>query len=660
MNTASLARCDYALVLTLSFLALATQAQAQQSSGVTEELIVTGTPRRESVQDLAQSVTVLSGEALARAQSMNLGETLAGELGVNASFFGAGASRPVIRGLAGTRVRTMEDGLDAMDVSTISVDHAVSIDPLAAEQIEIFRGPTTLLYGSGAVGGVINTVTGRIPEFAPDDGFEGVIELRGNTAMHERGGALRLDGGQDRFAWHFDGLRRDTDDYEIPGPIAAGSSQRPGTLPNSNLDIASGAFGTSWLGDSGFFGGSVRQFSTNYGSPSEEAVRIDLEQSRVDLKGGWMGVSSAVEGVVMRFGANDYQHVELENGVPGTTFKSSGNELRLEVLASPWREWLGSFGVQLQERQFEAIGEESFVPPVDTSSQGIFTVQQRDFGDWNLLVGGRIESQRHKPTGPGLANVSDTAASVSIAGTRTLENGLAFVTNVAVAQRLPVAEELYTFGPHLASGTFEIGDPALSKETSRHIDMGLRKTMGVSTWGVTAFYSSFADFVYTEATGEDDVESGLPVFVYAQQAADFRGLEAEFTRALGKIGSGEVDLRIFGDYTVGKLASGAYVPRMPPLRMGARVQYHNERLLAGLEATRYDQQDNIAMFETLTSGYTMVSADVGWAIDEGHRYHVFAKLNNFLDEDARRSTSLVKDVAPLPGRNLAISFRASF
>jgi iron complex outermembrane receptor protein len=653
-------RC--ALPLTIGCLPVLTHAQALQNPAPDEEVIVIGTPRHESVQDLAQSVTVLSDEALERARSLNLGETLAGELGVNASYFGAGASRPVIRGLAGTRVRTMEDGIDAMDVSTISVDHAVSIDPLAAEQIEIFRGPTTLLYGSGAVGGVINTVTRRIPESAPDDGLAGAFEIRGDSALGERGGSLRLDGGGDGFAWHLDGVKRNTDNYEIPGPIETGSDERPGVLPNSDLETTSGAFGTSWLGESSFFGGSVSQFETNYGSPTEEVVRVDLEQTRIDLKGGWMGFSDAIEGITLRFGSNDYEHVEIEDGETGTIFKNQGEELRLEILASPWGEWLGSFGMQLQDRQFEAIGEEAFVPPVETTNLGVFTVQQRDLGDWNLLLGGRVESQRHKPTAPGLLNTSDTAGSVSVGGTRQLANDRAFVTSIAIAQRLPVAEELYAFGPHLASGTFEIGDPTLSKETSRHVDFGLRKTTGISTWGVTAFYTSFADFVFTEATGEVEPgeEEDLPVFAYTQQGAHFHGIEAEFARVLGEIGSGEVDARVYGDYTLGELDNGSFVPRMPPLRIGARVQFHNERLLAGLEATRYDKQDNLGAFETPTNGYTMVNADAAWALDASHRFHLFAKATNLLDEDARRSTSLVKDIAPLPGRSLAVGLRASF
>ncbi|HZF31524.1 MAG TPA: TonB-dependent receptor [Gammaproteobacteria bacterium] len=634
-------------------------AQSSQENAV-DQIVVTGTPRRTSAEEMAQPVTVLSGAALERAQGLNLGETLAAEPGVSASYFGAGASRPIIRGLAGTRVRTMEDGIDTMDVSTISVDHAVGIDTLAAEQIEVFRGPTTLLYGSGAVGGVVNTVTRRIPEKAPDRPFEGDVELRGDSALGERGGAVRLDGGGERFAWHVDGSHRTTDDYEIPGPAVVGSDERPGTLPNSDLNATSGAVGASWIGDNAFFGGSVSHFETNYGSPTEEDVRVDLHQDRVDLKGGWTGLSGALEAVNVRFGSNDYEHVELEGGEPGTTFKNRGQEARIELLTPPMGAWRGTFGTQLQDRQFEAIGEESFVPPVDTKNLGLFAIEQRDLDQWSVSLGGRVEHQRQEPTTPGLPDVDDNATSLSFSGLRKLGNGVAFALNAALAQRLPVAEELYAFGPHIASGSFEIGDPTLGKETSHHLDVGVRKTAGKTTWGVTAFYTDFANFTFPEATGENDEESGLPIFVYIQRAADFHGLEAELSRAVAEVGPGEIDVRVFTDYTVGRLAGGEHVPRMPPLRYGARVQYHTARLLTGLEATRYDEQNKLGAFETPTDGYTMVNADFGWAVTKNHALHLFVKGSNLLDEDARRSTSLVKDFAPLPGRSYAIGIRTSF
>jgi iron complex outermembrane receptor protein len=224
-------------------------AQAQPHSAP-DEVIVTGVMRDRASGELAQSVTVVSGDTLDRIRAANLGETLANQLGVSSSYFGAGASRPIIRGLAGARVQMLEDGIDSMDAATVSDDHAVTVEPLAAEQIEIFRGPTTLLYGSGAVGGVVNTVTTRIPTRAPEDGFEGAVEVRGDTVADGSSAALRFDGGNARFAWHFDGASRESDDYDIPGfaSVVPEPGDIPGVLANSAAESDAAAFGASWLG----------------------------------------------------------------------------------------------------------------------------------------------------------------------------------------------------------------------------------------------------------------------------------------------------------------------------------------------------------------------------------------------------------------------------
>src|SRR5690606_3425420 len=378
--------------------------------------------------ELAQAVTVLQGDTLDRLRGANLGETLAGELGVSASSFGAGASRPIIRGLAGARVRTPEDGIDSLDVSTLSTDHAVGIDPLIAEQIEIFRGPTTLLYGSGAVGGVVNTITRRIPEDAPEGGFEGAAELRLGSAAEERSLALRLDGGGTRTAWHFDALARDAGDYEIPGGVAGGSR---GVLENSAGDTESGAFGASWPRDNALGGAAARTVATDSGVPGhaheedetpgepheERPVRIDLEQTRLDLKGGWLGAGGFLEAVSFRVGVSDYEHVELEGGEAGTRFLNDAYEARVELVHSPRGRWHGAFGLQLGEREFAAIGEEAFVPPVDSTSYGAFLLERLALPRWHLELGGRVEMQRHRPSGGAPAH-DGRASSVSFAAIR--------------------------------------------------------------------------------------------------------------------------------------------------------------------------------------------------------------------------------------------------
>jgi iron complex outermembrane receptor protein len=655
--------------------------------GPIEEIQVIGTPHRESPSELAQSVTVLRDAALARAQSGTLGETLAGELGVSASSFGAGASRPVIRGLAGTRVRTLQDGIDTLDVSTVSDDHAVGVDPLVAEQIEIFRGPTTLLYGSGAVGGVVNTVTRRIPEQAPDDGFEGNFQLGGDTVAGGRSGALSLDGGSDSIAWHFDALRRETDDYEIPGFAEAAPDdpdEAQGLLENSSTETGSYAMGASWLGERGFFGASFSGFDSDYGVPGhahghdehegedheeevenpdeeDELVRIDLKQRRIDLKGGWSDLDGFIEGMNLRLGINDYTHTELEGGETGTLFENQAYEARAELMHRPWGEWTGAFGLQIGAREFSAVGDEAYIPPVDTDQLGLFVLEGRSFGAWDLSVGGRLESVEHRPSAA-VPTVNDTVASASLAGVRRLGEAHALAVHVALAERAPVAEELYSNGPHLASQTVEVGDTSLGVETSRHVDLGFRRTMGDLTWSITAFLTSFDDFIYLSDTGVIDEESELEIFEYTQQDATLKGVEAELFVPIRRSPSGELDLRLMSDYVQAELSSGEKLPRLPPLRYGARLQWHNDFLIAGLEAMQHADQDRIAPFETPTEGFTMLTADLDWRISErqGRALRLLIRGSNLLDEDARRSTSLIKDIAPLPGRNISVALRASF
>ena len=648
-----------------------------------EEIVVTATPRDQITTELAQSVTVVAGDELVRVRSANLGETLESQLGVSASYFGTGASRPIIRGLAGARVRTMEDGIDSMDVSTVSVDHAVSIDPLVARQIEIFRGPTTLLYGSGAVGGVINTVTSRIPEVAPEDGLEAALEVRGDTVSNGRSVAVALDGGGNGFAWHFDAARRETDDYEIPGFAEREHDEEEhaeeeheeevsGMLTNSDIELTSFAAGGSWLGDDAFFGVSVSGFDTQYGVPGhahedeeeeaaeEEVVRIDLNQTRVDLKGGWSGFSGAIDGINLRLGINDYEHVELEGAAIGTRFTNEAWEGRLEFLHAPAGEWTGAFGLQFGEREFSAIGEEAFVPPVDTTSFGIFVLEQRELAEWTVSLGGRYEAQEQSPSGGGA--VDDSAISLSAAAVREFASGFSLAMNFASAERLPVAEELFANGPHLASSAIEIGDPGLGTETSRHFDLGLRKTVGDLTWTVTAFLTEYDDFIFLRDTGFFDADEELPVFAFRQQDATFRGIEAELFAPVADIGQGELDLRIFADFVDAELSNGENVPRIPPLRYGARLAWHSDRMTFGLEATRYDDQDEVAAFEEVTAGYTMLGADFSWLLPSrgSGNLSLFLRGTNLLDEDARRHTSLVKEIAPLPGRNFSVGFRGDF
>ena len=478
-------------------------------------------------------------------------------------------------------------------------------------------------------------------------------------------------------------------------------------MENSSLSGEAFSLGGSWLSENGFFGVSVSGFDTNYGIPGhhhheeeehgqdededhededhdeeghdedeeahededhedehegEEApVRVDLKQTRIDLKGGWVGLEGPFEAINLRFGVNDYEHVELEGEEIGTRFENDAWEGRLEFLHAPWGAWDGAYGVQVSHRQFSAIGAEAFVPPVDTSTYGAFIVEQRDVEDWHVSLGARLEYQQQDPSGD-LPTVNDTATSFSLAAIRDLAAGYSFVANAALAQRLPVAEELYADGPHLATQTVEIGNPNIGVETSRHLDIGLRSNAGDTSWSLTAFLTSYADFIYLENTGEIDEHDELPIYHFEQNDASFSGIEAEFFSPIFVRGESEFDIRVFADYVNGELGNGENVPRMPPLRYGSRIQYHNEQVLLGVEVTQYDDQDSVAHIETPTAGYTMINADVNWTITTpgGTAFELFVIGSNLADEDARKHTSFVKNTVPLPGRNISAGFRSHF
>ncbi|HUQ51813.1 MAG TPA: TonB-dependent receptor [Gammaproteobacteria bacterium] len=652
------------LPFAVALLLAAVRPSAAQSADSPEEVVVTGVPLKHAPGELPQSITVVGGDELDRSRAATLGETLANQVGMSSSYFGAGASRPIIRGLAGARVRMLEDGVDSMDVATVSDDHAVTVDPLAADQIEIFRGPTTLLYGSGAVGGVVNTVTTRIPMRAPEDGFEGAVELRGDTVADARGGALRLDAGRERFAWHFDAAHRDSGDFDIPGfaRVAPQLGEPHGVLLNSAAESNSAAFGAAWLGDSGFLGASFNAYDTLYGVPSDEAapVRIDLEQRRLDVRGGWMELAGFVERVTLRLAGNDYEHVELEGDEPGTQFTNDGVEARIELEHRALGAWKGAFGAQLGGREFAAIGAEAFVPPVDSSSMGLFAVEQLDLTQWQVSLGGRIELERQTPAN-GLPRVEHDAGSLSFGAVRPFGRGLSLALSLASSERLPVAEELYSDGPHLATGVVQTGSAELGAEQAHHLDVGVRGERGELKWAVTTFATRYHDFIYLAATGDSDADTGLPAFAYTASAAEFAGLEAELFTPIATVKKGELDMRVFADVVRGELATNEPVPRLPPLRFGGRLQYHNERVLVGLEAAHYGEQNRLAAFETPTAGYTLVNADVRWRVERsGKELEWFVNASNLGDEEARKHTSFVKEIAPLPGRNYALGIRSRF
>jgi len=634
-------------------------------------------PRRQL--EVAQPTNVLAGEDLDQHREATLGETLAREPGVSSTCFGPGASRPIIRGLGGDRVRMLTDGLGSADASNLSPDHAVAIEPQAAERIEVLRGPATLLYGSTAVGGVVNVLDDRIPGHRTDARISGTLDLAYGTGADERSSALALDGGLGSFAWHGDYSRRESGDVAIPGLASldpeARATERRGVLANSALDNESASLGASWIGEAGMVGVAASGFDSLYGVPGggngeEGPVRIELEQRRVDVKSELYQSFGPFRGARLRLGLADYQHTELAGEAIGTRFLANSWESRLELIQ---RErgglgtgtWTGSSGLQLARSDFSARGEEAFVPPSETRSGALFTFQELALGEghFHLQLGGRYERQE----------IAARVADRSLPPSRSFDGlsaslGLVWEPNddysaalsAARSERLPTATELYADGPHAATASFEIGNPDLAAEASLGLDLSLRKRTGRLTGTLNFFYNRFDDYIFERFTGE--LTDGLATVLFDQQDARFQGAELQGLLNLLQAGSSHLDLTFGADLVRAELRStGEPLPRIPPVSLSLGLSYHRERFRAYGELYRAEQQDRVGTAETPTDGYTLLSAGVSYRIFVGGRVLDFLlRGRNLTDEEARNHASFLKNDVPLPGRDFSLGLRLTF
>lgn len=645
-------------------------------------VLITASALNTSLLDSVQPVSVLSGDALREQLAPSLGETLENQPGVTATYFGPGASRPVIRGLGGARVRVLSDGIGSLDAASVSPDHAVSVEPLLAERVEIIRGPATLMYGNGAFGGVVNVVDNRIPEELPTEALHGAVEARAATATGERAMVAKAEGAAGRLAWHLDAYTRSTEALEIPGQAesdallaAEGETPNPteaGTLENSDSESDGGALGLSWINGENFLGVSVNAYNSNYGIPGhhhheepapgmpaaeEPPVRIDLEQLRYDLKSGWNDPLPGFDRARFRAGYNDYEHRELEGTETGTVFRNRELETRFELIHKDGKGWDGALGLQYKNRDFAALGAEAFVPPVKSIDRGVFLIEEYPLEAWKFALGARADEVVHN-VATGADRRYDTQ-SFSAGTVYRYGEDYTVSLNLAVAERAPTPEELYSEGPHLATQSYERGNAALEPETARNVDLRLRRVRGDWQWTLGLYRNAIADFIYQANTGQ--MQDSLPVYVYTQGDATFRGVEAESEWRFAKRAGGLWKWRLFGDYTRATLDDGGNLPRIPPLRVGTGLSYEGVRWSAGVSATRYDDQERTAAFELPTTGYLMVDADLSYrlfgAVSE---WFVFLRGSNLADEQARRHSSFLKDLAPLPGRSFTLGIRGEF
>ncbi|HEY0939358.1 MAG TPA: TonB-dependent receptor [Steroidobacter sp.] len=665
-------RSSHSLRLALAAMLLSHSAFAQQSKTEPrpEEVVVTSTALRENPLEVAQPTTVVAGDELRRQIAASIGETLSSELGVSSTYFGPSASRPVIRGLGGDRVQVLQDGLAALDVSSLSQDHAVTLESVVSQQIEIIKGPAALLYGSGAAGGLVNVVSSRVPTEVPAKVLTGAAEVRTDTASEERTGALSLDGGAGNFAFHADYFDRDTDDVEIPGFTQSDALRRQltaageepddvrGHIPNTAGKASGGAIGGSYIGQNALGGLSYSRYETTYGIPGEDQAFIDMKQDRVDGKAE-LDLDGAIDKLRLTGAYNDYTHTEFEApGEPGTMFNQDAYELRFTADHELGAGWRGSAGLQYVDVDFQAIGAEAFVPSSTTQSLSVFAFEEKHFDAWMIELGARAERQKIDVAAE-LPDYDETAVSLSAGTVWQFADEHAIALNVTRTQRNPQAAELYADGPHVAAQRYEIGDANLDQETSFTADVSLRHTGGGITWTLSAYYNDYTDYIYASPTG--DLEDGLPVYVYLQNGARFHGFEAELNVPLIDDGGRHLGLRLASDYVRGKLDNGESLPQIPPLRFGAGLHYDQDRWHIGAQAFYYDRQDKLAQNELPTGSFTLAEVDASYRVPVGSAsVFLFLKGTNLLDEDARQHASPLKDIAPLPGRSWHLGARAEF
>lgn len=727
-----LAARPLALPLGLALCAMASPAHAQDSGDRPQDARTTPEPddfhdRRVAPSgeivvtaagleqlDVLAGTSVVEGVELQRNLDGQIGEVLAKVPGVSATSFSPGASRPVLRGFSGERVKILIDGIGAIDVSNTSADHATSIDPLTAERIEVLRGPAVLLYGSQAIGGAVNVIDKRIPLRRLNEPFH-LDALAGvDTASDLREGGASLDLPlSDRFVVHVDGSYRKTDDLEIADYAASPGlradlihdaeheeeeghldeaeelrelADQRGVLPNSGTETWSVNTGFAFFEGDSNLGAAIGWYDTAYGVPlrpgtshhhaeeeheheegaeqepehghGDELVTIGLRQFRADMRGRLALGDGFFSALNTRAGFSDYTHTEFEGDAVGTVFDVQGLEARAELEQNDRGGWGGSTGVQYYFRDFDAYGAEAYVPKNRTDQFAVFTLQEIAFDPFQLEVAGRYEKTDVEAQALGFQRSFDTFSG-ALGLVYETGNDLRFGVTGSRAERAPSAEELLSNGPHIATQAFEIGDPDLEVESAWGLEAFARGSIGDGTMSVAVFGNWFDNYIYLTETGLE--EDGLPVFQYLQGDARYVGIEGELSYPVYETDGFTLLADLRGDYIHAELSDGTPLPRIPPLNLLGALEAQTGPVDARVEVQWFDDQERIAPFETTTDGFTHVNASVAWKPVRGNdNVTVLLQADNIFDADGRRHASFTKDFVPLAGRNFKLSVRTSF
>jgi iron complex outermembrane receptor protein len=683
-------------------------AQAQQTL---EPVIVSANPLGADINDLINPVSILRGDQLSQKQSSTLGQTLNGLPGVGSTDFGPNSSRPIIRGLDGDRVRVMSNGGASLDASTLSYDHAVAMEPLLVEQIEVVRGPAALQYGGSAIGGAVNVIDNRIPK-APVKGVHGRAEVRAGGAESEKAAAGLVTAGDGAFAIHVDGSNRKTDNLKVPKRAGRGNSLNSGALLNSDADQQGGALGFSLTNDHGYLGLSVDTYKNDYGTGLFEEgnisrpTRIKLAQDKLTLAGEQRNLSDKAgpfESIRGSFSTTDYKHEESAGGVVESTFKNKGWDSRIEGTHLPIQTSMGTlkgaWGIQGAESKFSAIGAKTFVPNTQTNSMALFVFEELSFAPSKAVNAGlRLESMKVDSLGGGVNGqeapfVADSKTfkpfSASVGYRQDVGSGWTVTSGLSYTERAPTFYELYANGMHHATETYEQGNANNKKEKGATLELGMKFKTPTTRANFGAYITEFTNFIgliqggtVVEATEErvpprfsagqvcpvPNINNAVcvPKYNFSGIKARLYGLEADgrFPLASGLFGkASQLNMDWRADYVRGQNRStGGALPRISPLRLSSALVYSEGKYSSQVDVQYAARQNRYADDLGATPSYTMfgLGASYKTAISGMKSAYLFMRVDNVTDVEARNASSVLRDMAPAGARAIKVGLRGNF
>ena len=657
----------------------------QAGSAGSGDIIITATGLDQNVDETATPIFILSGDELVHRRQATLGDTLAGQPGINFDNFGGGASRPVIRGQTAPRVQALSDGANVQDASAISPDHAVTTEPLLLRGIEVLRGPASLLYGGGAIGGAINLLDNKVPTALPEGGLSGVAEGRLGTADDERSLVGGLTAGVGPFAVHVEGVHRSSNDYRVPGKF--GERHVDGSYNETSTFSAGG----SWIGPDGYLGAAYTRQRSEYGLPGhthdyeschphgsslhcgghdhddhdhdhdhahdpdhDEVPFVKLRSERFDIRSEYRDPLPGFEKVKLRLSFTDYEHDEIEGDEVATTFRNKAHDVRFELTHKPIAGFRGIVGVQYSKSRFSALGTEAFLPESETRNTALFLMESRQAGAVRFELAARQEWQTIETTLD--RKVDHEPFSISGAAVWDIGSDYSLALSIARSQRAPSVQELYARGIHLATNTYELGTATLGKETGKSADLTVRKTAGATRFTVGIYHQDFDNYIFASTL---DQHEDFRLIRYMAADATFTGIDGEIRHQFMP----NFAISLFGDYVRAKFKDGlGNLPRLPAGRLGARADGKWGPLSADIEYYHVFEQGKIAAFETRTPGYDMLNATLAYRLDLGPKAdaELFIRGTNLTDALAYNHASFIKDVSPLRGRNLMIGVRTTF